>query len=511
MNIESPIERRYIYDVVKKLDLAAFIEREAQVKFAQRGARWTCRCPMPHHRDKTPSFGVIRQPDGVYLFNCLAGETKVITWDGIRSIGDMAGASQKILTKWGAWVVAPFRSFGKQELMQIVLSRNGQKKIIRATPGHRWFIRSGGYTIERTTVALQPNNRMAWIFPRNFLRNNTSLSPQGIQHGIVFGDGSVLNGMSVVDLWGDKNIELLKWFPLNRYYSYKGIKGMPYKKVLTMPLYYKEKPSIDESHAYLAGWIAGWLAADGHVAKDGTVMLNSSLKPNLQFARHVCDRLGIGTYGITSQERVGIDEKKSLLHRLHFITEDLDERFFLLKEHRSRFLNSEKKFSRRGWVVNSVERLGIFEEVFCAEVPNSHSFVLEDHILTGNCFGCGSGGTIVDFCMDFWALDTLSQALSLIARKMDLGSKEDMIGNAVRNIRVAVDEEKRLETQHIQAADCCNTVLRKYPDREDIRQWIAIKYRQMNEMLEKNDVSGLYQVFSDAVRILNKGEVINAS
>ena len=37
------------------------------------------------------------------------------------------------------------------------------------------------------------------------------------------------------------------------------------------------------------------------------------------------------------------------------------------------------------------------EEVFCAEVDDGHAFVLEDNILTGNCFGCGVGGDAIAF------------------------------------------------------------------------------------------------------------------
>ena len=34
--------------------------------------------------------------------------------------------------------------------------------------------------------------------------------------------------------------------------------------------------------------------------------------------------------------------------------------------------------------------------MFCAQVPGTHAFALEDNILTGNCFGCGRGGRIFD-------------------------------------------------------------------------------------------------------------------
>jgi tRNA-splicing ligase RtcB len=40
---------------------------------------------------------------------------------------------------------------------------------------------------------------------------------------------------------------------------------------------------------------------------------------------------------------------------------------------------------RRSWSVVKVERTGRFEDVFCATVPETHSFTLGDNILTRNC------------------------------------------------------------------------------------------------------------------------------
>jgi hypothetical protein len=39
------------------------------------------------------------------------------------------------------------------------------------------------------------------------------------------------------------------------------------------------------------------------------------------------------------------------------------------------------------WSVVSVEPTNRVEEVYCAVVPETHCFVLEDHVLTGNCGG----------------------------------------------------------------------------------------------------------------------------
>ncbi|MDP3892026.1 DNA primase [Nocardioides sp.] len=52
-----------------------------------------------------------------------------------------------------------------------------------------------------------------------------------------------------------------------------------------------------------------------------------------------------------------------------------------------------------GWVVQAVEETDRVEEVFCAEVEDGHAFVLEDNILTGNCFGCQEGGDVISFLM----------------------------------------------------------------------------------------------------------------
>ena len=94
----------------------------------------------------------------------------------------------------------------------------------------------------------------------------------------------------------------------------------------------------------------------------------------------MCTRLGIGTFGITTQLREGFPGREpSELHRVHFVNEDLTEDFFLLDTHRERFAAADKQFARRGWVVRSVEPTDRVEEVFCAEVRTAR-FTLEDNI-----------------------------------------------------------------------------------------------------------------------------------
>ena len=132
---------------------------------------------------------------------------------------------------------------------------------------------------------------------------------------------------------------------------------------------------------------------------------------------------------------------------------------------------------------------------------------LPDDVWVFGCFGCGSKGTIVDFCMEYWTLDTSGDALALIADKMNLGSAEEIIKDAIKHLKVSVDEQKALEVQHISASDGCREILRRYPGRTDIEGWVATKYRAMNQWLLDGNEYEIRMVRSYATHILEKGVI----
>lgn len=397
-------------------DLVALASEHLALKRVGRNFVGLC----PFHTEKSPSFNVNPETG---RYKCLAGETRVITWDGVKPIRDLVGTTPRVLTTNGRWIDAPFSAFGEERLVKLTVSRNRVTKSIYATADHRWFVRTQrGSRLERTTMHLKAGDRLSWTFAQRAFAKNVRLSPQGVAHGITYGDGTRLKRGSVVDLHGEKNAELLKWFPLNAAHSYvgmswKGRPGQPYVKVMDLPAGFEERPSLDESPSYLAGWLAGYFAADGCVAKDGTVMLNSASRDDLEFVRLLGLRIGIGTYGITEQLRQGLPGRAlSSVFRIHFINEDLTEEFFLLREHRARFVRATKKWTRRGWVVRSVEVTDRVEEVYCAFVPGEHAFALEDNILTGNCFGCDAGGDAITFVREVEHLDFVDAVERLASR-----------------------------------------------------------------------------------------------
>ena len=365
----------------------------------------------PFHDEKTPSFNVTPARG---LFYCLAGETRVLTWEGVKPIRELAGGTHRILGKHGDWIDAPFRSFGVQPLTRLTLTRNGIRKNIYVTAEHRWFVRSGKTQKtdrEVLTSDLRPGHMLVSKFPRTRVKQTTP-SPFGIAHGVTFGDGTRSGSGSMAQLDAVKDVELLKWFPVSMMTQHG-------RQLLIhhLPRFFKELPPLDESVSYLYGWLAGYFAADGCISTTGTIMLNSARRDELEYVRLVCTRLGIGTYGVTEQVRVGFPGMEpSSLFRIILVGSDLTEEFFLLDKHRLRLNAAAKAYERKGWVVREVARTDRVEEVFCATVEEGHAFTLEDNILTGNCFSCAEGGDAIKFVQKIDGLSFVEAVERLAAR-----------------------------------------------------------------------------------------------
>ena len=315
--------------------------------------------------------------------NCFAGETEVITRTGTRLIEALAGSEHELLTANGAWVKAPVMSFGCQEVSEIVLSRSGVLKTIRATAGHRWLLRTcGGREVETTTAELRPGDRLQFTFPRR--PEGTRLDRNAAARGFVYGDGSATSkNRSLANFCGSKDAALLALFegvgrPPRTYGSVTRIGGLP-------GAWKRERPLLDAAPSELYGWLAGYFAADGDVDKTGRPTLSSADREDLEFVRLACQAVGIGTFGIRSRMRRGYGVTATALHLVGLMRADLDPDFFLIPAHRGRFESGRGAAERRGWNVLAVRATGELTEVFCAVVEGTQSFALADNILTRNC------------------------------------------------------------------------------------------------------------------------------
>ena len=417
-------------------DLAAIAGQVVALKRAGRKLKGPC----PFHVDKTPSFFIMDDGAAAH-FHCFAGETEVITRSGVRPIRELAGTVATILTRGGIWVDAPFMSYGRQQLWRIDLSRNGVRKTLHATAEHRWFVRDRSSAVP--TKDLRIGARLEAVLPAPIAL--PELDPAGVRHGLVFGDGTRGTTRALIDLHGD-NIELRCWFVGFRTHDYADRCALPTLRVTGMPLHYKDLPPLTKPIAYLAGFLAGYIAADGHVAKDGTAQLNCRDAETLEWVRTLCNQLGIGTYGVTLQMRRGYLAEPGPLHRVHFVSRQMPRKLIIRSQARCRLDASTKKFDRLRWSVAAVAPTDRTEEVFCAEVPEHHAFALADHILTGNCFGCGAHGDVIGFVMRTQALSFVEACRSL----SDQGGLDDP------RVLAAARERARRQVEAAQAAEAAH-------------------------------------------------------
>lgn len=263
------------------------------------------------------------------LLNCFAGETKVLTRQGWKEIQSLAGQTVELVTSNGKWVSAPIRCFGKQKLYKITFQDSYSSQIpdktIYATADHDWIV-SGGGRIK--TKDLSPGETCVPIV--NAKNNFKVMSSEGIKDGISYGEGN--------------------------------------KDCL---------PDINEDEKYLLGFLSGLISVNGDVHTSGEVRLFNHDKSILYSVKDYASVCGIRTSEPIFQEGVWC---------ISFYTCDFLELMLIKQEHRVNFNEGNIVYYKNIYKVISVEETDREEDVYCATVDDTHSFVIEGNILTGNCW-----------------------------------------------------------------------------------------------------------------------------
>ena len=354
------------------------------------------RCPDLFTDEKRigRSTGVPKKHQMYLCHMCLTGDTEVVTRQGLRTLRELAAEGHAELMrppthgKWAGWEDVPVRSYGEAPVYALHLSRGRESKVVRATGNHRWSV--GGKFVETLDLSSGMVLDSSYAYPFS-LGNEPRLSPQGVQHGLVYGDGhrGTGNRPAVLRLFGEDKALLMKWFPSN--YVATVQLGDEYTEataleVRDLPRSYKNAPDLSESRSYLMGFLAGYFAADGAVSEGGQAVLESADIDALQTVRGICHILGVGVGSIRTRLRVGIrSEEPTALHRITIRAADLPDSFWLKESHAARRGGRGSK-ARPDWKVVSVSSQPVaHEEVFCAEVPEVERFVLSGNLVTGNC------------------------------------------------------------------------------------------------------------------------------
>lgn len=68
-------EKKNLYDLIKRVNLADFIESETGGKMTEGGGSWTMVCPMPGHNDHNPSFHIYTS-GGQWFYRCYGCDSR---------------------------------------------------------------------------------------------------------------------------------------------------------------------------------------------------------------------------------------------------------------------------------------------------------------------------------------------------------------------------------------------------------------------------------------------------
>ncbi len=303
------------------------------------------------------------------LHNCFDVNTRFITSDGVKSFADFNnGDTTTVLTHTGEWKNAKVVMYGKQKLYRIVFKRGiCKERVVYATSNHRWLLNDGSVT---TNLSVGDCLIKTPVIANVDFNEATETEKQLWCKGFAFGDGQYCKqwGGTKVRLCGHKN-KYAKIFVEAGYSCTTPPNFANGDQEVHIPKYNKDDiPVMTPSETKY--FVYGLLCADG----DRPTGMGSTKSNEFK---------GIQVTG---------EDKNSCVYDLlniagHYVsgyTDVSDETNYGKRGGLTRRYAIQANQSYRNWKVKSIEYAKI-DNVWCLEVDDCHSFVLEGGIVTGNC------------------------------------------------------------------------------------------------------------------------------
>lgn len=304
--------------------------------------------------------------------NCFSRETTFLTSEGIRSFKDFNNGDQiKVLTHKGNWKTATVHSYGKQPLYKVSVRRSrGEPVEVFVTKNHRWLLRDN-----KQTTALQVGDVLTDTPDISSEFSWESLTPVEKALwclGFVFGDGSQAHASAcTVRLCGDKNKYAGRFKECGYTVTVPSNKGWGGDSFVWLHDTAKMLPpkgwrTVKDTQAF----INGLLCADGD--KDPRSLQRSfrdiQISANEETQKELYDMLNVAGYYVSAVHEVPKET--------NYGTRKLPTKRYCLYQGAR---------ERTSWRVVSIEDVNRVEEVWCLQVEDDHSFLLECGIPTGNC------------------------------------------------------------------------------------------------------------------------------
>jgi NAD-dependent dihydropyrimidine dehydrogenase PreA subunit len=338
-------------------------------------------CPV----DCIHEFERILIIDPEECIDCFAPSEQLITDHGLRTFAELEGNSCRVLTDSG-FKPAFVKRFRRRPLVRLELApafeerdryggtrlttRNISKfrRTVRATPTHRWLLADGDSTDSLGVGQFVPAVRAV-------PKRDSETYRLGVLHGLVYGDGSwnkleIRSGehLHYVQLYGDRVARFKDFFDQVNFSPCLDVHpGYAGTGVVRSCVNLKRLLPETADAEYIAGFVEGWLAADGDPVKAGSWRLRSTDHEALAWLERAAPLAGYVA--------VGSGEEACM------------ETNFGVRSRPIRWLDLATRESY--WRVMRVEPEEADDaDTFCAVVPGKHELTLAGGIASGNCGAC---------------------------------------------------------------------------------------------------------------------------
>ncbi|MDP9231733.1 MAG: hypothetical protein M3O73_03085, partial [Actinomycetota bacterium] len=242
------------------------------------------------------------------------------------------------------------------------------RRTVWATPTHSWLLADGQRSDSLEAGQFVPSMRAR---PR---RDGESYR-LGVLHGLVFGDGAwnkqeIRSGehLHYVQLYGERVARFKDFFDKVNFSPCLDVHpGYVGTGVVRAGVNLKRSLPETADTEYIAGFVDGWLAADGDPVKAGSWRLRSTDHEALAWLEAVAPYAGLVT--------VGSGEESSVETNFGVRSRPIRWLYLATREVHWRVMDVEEQ-----------EREA--EDTFCAVVPDKHAFTLAGGVYTGNCGAC---------------------------------------------------------------------------------------------------------------------------
>ncbi len=317
--------------------------------------------------------------------DCFAPTEQLITSHGLRTFAELEDTSCKVLTDDG-FKPAVVKRFRKRPLVKLELApafeerdRYGGTRLttrnisrfrrtVWATPTHGWVLADGQKTNSLGVGQFVPAVRAAPTRDGETYR-------LGVLHGLVYGDGSwnkleIRSGehLHYVQLYGERVAKYRDFFEQVNFSpcldSHPGYAGTG---VVRSCVNLKRLLPETGDAEYVAGFVDGWVAADGDPVRAGSWRLRSTDHEALEWLERAAPLAGYVAIGSGQEGNM--------------------ETNFGVRSRPIRWLYLATRESY--WRVMNVEaKQADDDDTYCAVVPGKHEFALAGGITTRNCGAC---------------------------------------------------------------------------------------------------------------------------